>query len=335
MFTGACIIYLNAKFEYSTAGRINIMALATSQTNAGAPGAVRGEDRTVRLSDGRRLGFAEYGDPAGAPVLAFHGMPGSRFMFRLTHEPALRLGLRIVAPDRPGFGLSDFQPDRTLAAWPGDMRELADSLGFDRFAVAGISGGGPYVAACAALLPQRVAAAALVSPVGPLRAPEGPERLPPAQVVTFRLLPQLTPAMRLAFFGGRLGFLHAPDAMYRAIMKRAGPADEHILSRPEIRKNVLEAVVEGLRPGARGVVQEMKIFASAWGIPFAAITAPAILWQGTADNNVPVSAALRLAQIIPNCELRRIEGAGHYWIFDHVEEVLTALRQKIDGAQPQ
>jgi pimeloyl-ACP methyl ester carboxylesterase len=309
------------------------MALATSRTNAGAPGAAPGENRTLLLSDGRNLGFAEYGDPAGAPVLAFHGMPGSRFMFRPTHEPALRLGLRIVAPDRPGFGLSDFQPGRTLAAWPDDMRQLADSLGFDRFAVAGISGGGPYAAACAALLADRVAAAALVSPVGPLRAPEGPERLPPAQVVTFRLLPQLTPAMQLAFFGGRLGFLHAPDAMYRAIMKRAGPADAPILSRPEIRKNVLEAVVEGLRPGARGVVQEMKIFASPWSIPFAAITAPAILWQGTADNNVPVSAALRLAQIIPNCELRRIEGAGHYWIFDHVEEVLTALRQKADGAR--
>ncbi len=141
--------------------------------------------------------------------------------------------------------------------------------------------------------------------------------------------------MRLAFFGGRLGFLYAPDAMYRAIMKRAGAADEAILSRPEIRRNILAAVVEGLRPGAKGVVQEMKIFGQPWNIPFAAIEAPAMLWQGTADNNVPVSAALRLAQIIPNCELFRIEGAGHYWIFDHVHDVLTAIRQKIEGAKPQ
>ncbi len=306
------------------------MVLATSRTNLDA---AAGEDRVLRLPDGRGLGFAEYGDPAGSPVLAFHGMPGCRYMFRLVHEPALRLGLRIVAPDRPGFGLSDFQPNRTLAAWGSNVRQLADSLGLDRFAVAGISGGGPYVAACAALLPDRVAAAALVSPVGPLRAPEGPDRLPPAQVLAFRLLPQFTPAMRLAFFGGRLGFLHAPDAMYRAVMKRAGPADASILSRPEIRKNILESVVEGLRPGARGVVQEMKIFSDPWNIPFAAITAPAMLWQGTADNNVPVLASYRLAQIIPNCELFRIEGAGHYWIFDHVEEVLTAVRQKLDGAR--
>jgi pimeloyl-ACP methyl ester carboxylesterase len=310
------------------------MVLAASRESADAAAAAPGQDRTLRLSDGRKLGFTEFGDPSGVPVLAFHGMPGCRFMFRLVHAPALRLGLRIVAPDRPGFGLSDFQTNRTLADWPDDVRQLADSLGVERFAVAGISGGGPYVAACAALLPDRVTAAALVSPVGPLRPPEGPDRLPPAQVVAFRLLPQLTPAMRLAFFGGRLGFLHAPDAMYRAVMKRAGPADEHILARPEIRKNVLESVVEGLRPGARGVVQEMKIFASPWNIPLAAIKAPAMLWQGLSDNNVPVSAALRLAQVIPNCELHRIEGAGHYWIFDHVEEVLTALRQKVEGAQP-
>lgn len=293
-----------------------------------------GEDRIFRLPDGRALGFAEYGDPDGLPVMAFHGMPGSRFMFRTVDSPARDLGLRIVAPDRPGFGLSDFQPRRTLAAWAEDIRALADSLDLDRFAVAGISGGGPYVAVCAALLPDRVSAAALISPVGPVCPPEGPDRLPPAQHVAFRLLPQFTPAMWLAFFGGRLGFLHAPDAMYRAIMKRAGPADEHVLLRPEIRKNVLDAVVEGLRQGARGVVQEVALFGKPWNIPFRQIEAPAMLWQGLADNNVPVVASLRLAQLIPNCELTRIEGSGHYWIFDHVEEVLTAIRKKVLDTKP-
>ncbi len=118
------------------------------------------------------------------------------------------------------------------------------------------------------------------------------------------------------------------------IMRRAGPADEHILLRPEVRKNLLAGVIEGLRPGVQGVVQEMKIFAKPWSIPFEAIKAPVLLWQGTADNNVPMAASLRLAKIIPGCELFRIEGAGHYWIFDHVEEVLSAIKQKITGARP-
>ena len=293
-----------------------------------------GEDRFLGLPDGRRLGYTEFGDPLGIPLFAFHGTPGSRFMFRLVHESARRLGLRIIAPDRPGFGLSDYQENRTLADWANDVRALADKLGLARFGVAGISGGGPYVAACAALLPERVTAAALVSPVGPLHSSDGPDNLLPAQIITFRLLPRITPAMAGAFSIGRLMFLNASDSMYRMIMRRAGPADEHILLRPEVRKNLLAGVIEGLRPGVQGVVQEMKIFAKPWNIPFEAIEAPVLLWQGTADNNVPVAASLRLAKIIPGCELFRIEGAGHYWIFDHVEEVLSAIKQKITGARP-
>jgi pimeloyl-ACP methyl ester carboxylesterase len=310
------------------------MALAANDPSLDAFHANPGEDRYLALSDGRKLGYAEFGDPAGIPVLAFHGTPGSRLMFRLVHEPARHLGLRIVAPDRPGFGFSDYQENRTLIGWTEDVRALAGSLGLDRFAVAGISGGGPYVAACAALLPERVTAAALISPVGPLCPPEGPDNLPPAQVITFRLLPQLTPAMRGAFSLGRLMFLNASDAMYRMIMRRAGPADAPILLRPEVRKNLLAGVIEGFRSGVNGVVQEMRIFATPWNIPFEAIKAPTMLWQGTADNNVPVAASLRLAEIIPGCELFRIEGVGHYWIFDHIEEVLGTLKQKIAAEKP-
>lgn len=77
--------------------------------------AAAAEDRHIVLSDGRKLGYSEYGAQRGLPVLGFHGTPGSRFMFRLVHEPARRLGLRIIAPERPGFGLSTFQHNRTLA----------------------------------------------------------------------------------------------------------------------------------------------------------------------------------------------------------------------------
>lgn len=310
------------------------MDLATNGRRFEASNAKAGEDRFLRLPDGRRFGYTEFGDQWGIPLFAFHGTPGSRLMFRLVHEPARLLCLRIIAPDRPGFGLSDYQENRTLADWTSDVRALADKLGLDRFGVAGISGGGPYVAACAALLPERVAAAALISPVGPLHSPEGPDNLPPAQIVTFRLLPHVRPAMAGALSIGRLMFLNAPDSMYGMIVRRAGPADEHILLRPEVRKNLLAGVIEGLRPGVQGVAQEMKIFAKLWNIPFQAIKAPVLLWQGAADNNIPVAASLRLAEIIPGCELFRIEGAGHYWIFDHVEEVLLAIKQKIRGSQP-
>ncbi len=288
-----------------------------------------GEDRHIVLSDGRKLSYSEYGAPRGLPVLGFHGTPGSRFMFRLVHEPARRLGMRIIAPERPGFGLSTFQHNRTLADWASDMAELANHLGLNHFGVAGISGGGPYAAACAALLPSRVTAAALVSPVGPLCPPEGPATIGTTRYVTFRLLPRVNIAMKGVFSVGRLLFLNAPDSMYNIIKKRACDPDRRILHRPEIRRNMLDGVSEGLRPGIRGVVQEMRIFCKPWNLPFEAIKAPVLLWQGTHDTNVPIPASLHLASIIPGCELRPVEGAGHYWFFEHIEEILKAIVQKM------
>ena len=115
--------------------------------------AVAGE---LRLSDGRALGYAQYGDPEGRPLFFSHGTPGSRTLAQLFDAGARRDGVRLIAPERPGFGRSDFLPDRTFADWPDDVSELADALGFDRFAVAGSSGGGPYAAACAWKLPERL-----------------------------------------------------------------------------------------------------------------------------------------------------------------------------------
>ncbi len=306
------------------------MSLATSRIRSIAKAAAAAaEDRHMLLPDGRKLSYSEYGSPRGLAVLGFHGTPGSRFMFRLVHEPARRMGVRIIAPERPGFGLSTYQHNRTLADWAADVAMLANHLGLTQFGVAGISGGGPYAAACAALLPGRVTAAALVSPVGPLCPPEGPETIGASRYVTFRLLPRVTPAMRGAFSLGRLMFLNAPDSMYGLIRRRACASDRRILHRPEIRRNLLDGVSEGLRPGIRGVIQEMRIFCRPWNIPFDAVKAPALLWQGTNDRNVPVPASLRLARLIPGCELRRVEGAGHYWIFEHIEEVLKAIVLKM------
>ncbi len=124
---------------------------------------------TIPLSDGRSLAYAEYGDPRGRPVFFFHGTPGSRF-FRPADEITRNMGVRLITADRPGYGLSTFQPGRRILDWPSDITQLADHLGINRFAVAGHSGGGPYVLACAAALPERVSAAALVAAAGPVDA---------------------------------------------------------------------------------------------------------------------------------------------------------------------
>jgi pimeloyl-ACP methyl ester carboxylesterase len=283
------------------------------------------DGETITLSDGRVLGFAEYGDPAGMPVFAFHGTPGSRLMLRAGDGKAKAAGVRLIAPERPGFAFSTFQPNRTLVGWTRDVEALADHLRVGRFAVAGISGGGPYAAACAALLPKRVTAAALISPVGPMCGPDRPPRIGAAHYSTFQLLPNVPYLYRGAFNIGRLGFLHSPLLMYAMIMSRVGPRDWRILSRRDVRLSLLTGVAEGVRPGVRGVIEELRVFSRPWDLPWADITAPCFLWQGTADRNVPPAAAFRLGELIPGCRVTRLEGAGHYWIFDHLGDVLETL----------
>jgi pimeloyl-ACP methyl ester carboxylesterase len=288
------------------------------------PGGPR-SDLTVTLPGGRRLGYAEYGDPSGIPVLGFHGTPGSRLMFRLAHPVALKLRIRLLAPERPGFGLSTRQRGRTLASYAPDIADFADALRVERFAVAGISGGGPYAAACAALLPGRVTALGLVSPVGPMAGTHKPRSIGKGHFFAFRVMPRVPPLLGAAFGFGRYAFLYAPNLIYGFILGRASPSDWTILSRGEVRRNLLQGVAEGCRPGIAAGMQEMVIFSRPWNIPFEEIRAPAFLWQGMQDRNVSVAASLRLGELVPHCRTRRMASAGHYWIFDHIEEVLQTL----------
>lgn len=126
---------------------------------------------TIDLDDGRTLAYCEFGDPTGSPVFVFHGGVGSRGFGLLFDDTASDLGVRIIAADRPGYGRSDPQPDRTLLDWPDDVSVLGDALGLDAFSVLGVSGGGPWAAACAAAIPDRLTAVGLVSAMGPPAAP--------------------------------------------------------------------------------------------------------------------------------------------------------------------
>ena len=123
--------------------------------------------KVLRLNDGRALGYAEYGDVTAWPVLLFQGTPTSR----LPHNPLdTSAPVRIVVPERPGFGCSDFLRRRKLLDWPSDVRELVDHLGIQRFSVVGVSGGAPHALACGLKLSHRISRLGIVSGIGPLDA---------------------------------------------------------------------------------------------------------------------------------------------------------------------
>ncbi len=145
------------------------------------------DDNILKLPDGRQLGYAEYGDPEGKPVFLFHGTPNSRLLYGLMPDCPFRPGLHLIAPDRPGYGLSDFYPPgHSIVDYPDDIVVLANALGIDKFAVFGASGGGPPALACAWKIPERLTAVGLWGSEGPFTS-ESSEGMKPGPRMAFRL----------------------------------------------------------------------------------------------------------------------------------------------------
>jgi pimeloyl-ACP methyl ester carboxylesterase len=280
--------------------------------------------RIHMLPDGRRVGCAEYGDPAGLPVLALHGTPGSRLMFALTDEAARERGLRLIAPERQGYGLSDRGHAATLAEAAADIGAVADAYRLERFALIGVSGGAPYAIAAAAANLDRVVLLALAGPVGPCADLGRKVRLSGLQRLTFRRLAWSSLGSRGFFFALRYMVFEHPDTAYAMLMRRVRPSDREILARPEVKANMQAAMREGLRRGVEGAVQDLRLYCAPWHLQLAEVDVPAVIWQGSDDAVVPPAAAYALAQMLPNCRLDVIP-AGHYWLFDQFGMILDAV----------
>jgi pimeloyl-ACP methyl ester carboxylesterase len=284
------------------------------------------DSRVTVLPDGRDLGWLELGDPAGAPVFAFHGTPGSRLQMAIADSPLTDTGVRLICPDRPGYGLSTFQPRRRLVDWPGDVAHLADHLGIDRFAVMGISGGGPHSAVCAALLKDRVTAAALVSGVGPLADPGMEEGMMRSNQILTALSRRRSPVIRIVIEIQVAVMRRWPSKAFDFLLKQLPPADQAVLSRPEVRALFELDAVRTSRTAARAAVQDLELIAAEWGFDLGSIDVPVHIWQGDADVNVPVRHARLMHEAIPGSVLQEFPGEGHFMVLDHLEEIVGALK---------
>ena len=207
-------------------------------------------NQQFRLRDGRNLGFAEYGQPEGIPLVYFHGWPSSRLEPRSMQQVCADMGVRLIAPDRPGFGLSDFQPGRTIPGFADDTRELANHLGLSEFAVLGISGGGPYAAACAAKIPERLTGALLVCSVAPADAPNAMKGM----VATNRWLLSMarrSPRLAQCVAGLSLWIIwrKGQQVIPKQIEDRLPPADKQALASADLRNTLIASSVEALRRG--------------------------------------------------------------------------------------
>ncbi len=282
------------------------------------------EGSQLRLPDGRVLGYAEYGDLSGRPLVFLHGFPGSRFAGAVLDEEARLSGVRVIAPERPGLGLSSPQSGRSLLDFAQDVRALVDSLEIDRFAVLGESGGGPYALACAHDLAERLRCVVVVCGLGPVACPgatTGIARKERLGYMIARRAPQLAgrALVPVAWFARRW-----PQQFLRMTRWQLEEADRDALA-GALGDLVAADFAEAFRQGGEGVGQDLALLFRPWPFDPNAIRSPVLFFHGACDRTVSSAVAQELAGAVPASRLRLYERDGHFSLLTrNVQQILEA-----------
>jgi pimeloyl-ACP methyl ester carboxylesterase len=284
----------------------------------------------VQLRDGRKLGYLEVGPHDGTPLIHCHGDPSSRLEASLLADQAISQGVRLLAFDRPGIGRSDPKPGFGLLDWPDDVAEAANQLGIERFAVSGLSGGGPFALACAYKIPERLTACGLISAVPPvdflLRGGSRGTRL--AYGILQRLPSGLFRALVRRTMGqaARLGVAETEQRLLRNA-KRLGAGDQQILALPQVRRIYAETAVESYRQGLSANVGEALLLAKRWTFRVDEIRYERLfLWHGEQDQIMPVAPARLLSQALRYAQATFYPDTGHLsTVVTHAKPILETL----------
>jgi pimeloyl-ACP methyl ester carboxylesterase len=287
----------------------------------------------IKLPDGRSLAFAEYGDPKGSPIFLFHGTPGSR-LFRHPDESIITsMNVRLITPERPGFGLSDFQQDRKILDWPDDLLVLADALGLASFGIIGYSGGGPHAAACALRIPNRLSGAVMVSSPSPLNTSDDMAGMVWLNRVLFGLARDSYALAKLSWWVMNAAYNRNPNAFMDFLADLSPESERVILRRPDIRTMLIEDFAEAHRTSINGAAWEILLLARDWGFQPEDIIMDVDLWQGEEDVRTPVSMGRALAAAIPNARAKFVPGEGHDVLYLHWKEILLSLLSRQPEAE--
>jgi pimeloyl-ACP methyl ester carboxylesterase len=282
-------------------------------------------DQTIKLADGRALGYAEFGDPSGRPVFFFHGFPASRLEGIALDAPARTVGVRLIVPDRPGFGLSDPKRGRSFTDWPDDVIQLAVHLGIYDFAVLGTSGGSPYVVACADHISERLTAAGIVSGISPLHNRAVRLTMNPDQRRMFVSVARF-PWLARRMLARSMQEVQADfPSVLRQMAAERPDVDKSVLERQDIKDMLRTNLTEAFRQGVAGAAQELGLYPGSWHLALTNVAYPIQIWQGRRDVITPPSMAEELASLLPHTLTRWYPNEGHSLLFARSEEILRQL----------
>lgn len=276
----------------------------------------------ITLPDGRRMSYAEFGNPDGYPVIHFHGGGGSRLEpLLLGDELISQFGIRLIAPDRPGFGQSDFQPNRGFSDYPKDVIFLADTLGIDKFSVLGISNGGGYVSACAAKLNN----AAIVSGMWYVDSFAGL----PMLTRCFYALAKIFPLLYRIALKLSLPFVQGDPAKVLAALKKQAPAADYAVLKAQNRIGAFcKSTIEAMSQDAKGPAWDFQLYLRPWNFRIEEIQIPLKFFHGEQDKTVTIALAKRYIDRLPTAQLFTYPNEGHISVVvNQFETIVKALKE--------
>ena len=282
--------------------------------------------RQAQLKDGRRLGFAEYGDSNGEPVILFHDLWGNRALRHPDDSILTRLGIRLIGVDRPGYGQSARNANRDLMDVVDDVMLLSKALKLEQFSVLGYCAGGPYALACAYRFPGIVKRCAVVASMPPLDNPLGFRAVHPFYARLLQLASGREPLFRLLLQG--LLWLDAqrdPHQVMRDLAASLSSVDQEILSNINLLGARRDMWAENRLNGSEALADEMVSLVQPWGFHLQSIRPHVDIWWGQRDHFCAPFVGQRMAKLIPNARLRLEANAGHLMFFSHWQAILEAL----------
>lgn len=284
------------------------------------PSSVPAVDQSLVLPDGRTLGYAAWGEPAGSPVLLVGTSPGSR-LFCPDLPATLAAGVRLVTVDRPGYGRSDPDPRPSMARWVADAGALVDHLRLERFGLVGWSGGGQFALAAAAGLADRVTSLALAGTPAPTHDDLGD--WPPEEIRQLVGLVRKDPE-------GAVGGIVAANQWYVAdpqspIRLWSAPGDRAVGRLPQVAEAMAVMLREGARQGAAGLVYDIVAGSLDWGFALTDIHVPVALWYGTVDPVVSTQHGRYYTERLPTASQARTRPADHLLAIPLWGDILGSL----------
>lgn len=288
----------------------------------------------LKLKDGRRLAYGLYGRRDGIPIVDFHGIPGSRREASLVSSLVAREDLCLIGFDRPGYGRSTPLRSYRICDISADLAALMDHLGIDRFIALGFSGGAPFALACAAHMPQRIAALGIVSGVGPSEI--GSAGMHETNRRKFNLAQKYPALARWLLTRAFSGLRSQPgrlEGQLNKIWEQMPDPDRRALSDQRLAGGIISVTRDAIQSSVSGWVGEELLMARSWGFELQAVTSANIqLWHGVEDRNVPLAMAQAVAARLPGCQANFVAHEGHIsLLFNHGAEIIDRLVCSIAG----